>query len=189
MRLFVAFDLPAALKRAVEELAAPQRAGLPTARWVNPETLHINLSFLGAVDPDRIDGLRRALAEAFAPWPSLDLALGGLGAFPPRGAPRVLWLGVETAGDLTGIQAAVAGTVARQLDDPRLIDERPYRPHLTLARCKARWRRDAVERLESALAPVASLPPFTVAEGALFASHLGPSGARYEIVETFPLRG
>ena len=65
-------------------------------------------------------------------------------------------------------------------------EDRPYHPHVTLARCPDPWRRDAIDKFKTALTgPVG--PPFVADHGILFESKLSPKGARYRAVETFPM--
>ena len=103
------------------------------------------------------------------------LALGGAGAFPSARRASVVWLGVATgAADLT----ALAGLVA--------TDDRPYRPHLTLARVNpARDVRALVERLGSGPAG----PSWTVDRVVLFDSETRSDGAVHTVRAEFPLLG
>src|SRR5439155_22126101 len=93
IRLFVAIRMPAKVQRA---LAAEQRrlaaAGVGL-RWVRPESIHLTLVFLGNVAAERVPAIEAAMQAAAAEAPPLRLAVRGLGCFPPRGAPRVLWAG------------------------------------------------------------------------------------------------
>ena len=88
-RLFVALDLPQAIKQSLEPLAK----GLGDVRWLAPEQQHLTLRFIGEVD----NGAVHEIAEALATVPArpFELTLKGLGHFPPRGEPRVLWVGVD----------------------------------------------------------------------------------------------
>ncbi len=184
MRLFVAIEIPSEIRLELERRTVAARLGLPKARWVKPRAMHLTLVFLGETGEQKLPELHRELGAAFAAGESMALRIAGTGAFPPRGRKRVLWTGVETAGDLGGLQARVAEAVERAAGvEP---DRRPYYPHLTLARCKPPWPPAAVERFATAFgeAPAGS---FTADRGSLIASELLPSGARYLTVETYPL--
>lgn len=190
MRLFVAIELPAAVRREALRRAAAVRERLPAARWVRPEAMHLTLRFLGEVEPDRVAVLSPALAEAFAASPPFTLALHGGGCYPPRRPARVAWAGVradgtKTAADpLLALQARVEAASAAFLGEEP--ERRPFSPHVTLARCKQPWNRDEVEAFTAALAgPVGE--PFAVDRGALIQSRLSPQGARHDTLETFPL--
>src|SRR5205809_4097642 len=99
MRLFVAIDLGDEVRAAI---AAEQRrvgealgGARSTLRWVRPEHIHLTLVFLGEVDEGSSGAIVDAMSEPLD-HAAFALVLGGLGVFPPQGAPRVLWLGVES---------------------------------------------------------------------------------------------
>lgn len=191
MRLFVALEIPERLREELERRARSLRGPLPKARWVRPQAMHLTLSFLGETSPERLPDLHRELADACATATALDLRLQGVGAFPPRGRARVLWTGFAAADgrpcqELARLRTAVARAVERAAGVAP--DDRPFHPHVTLARCSPAWPREALERFFGAFGEP---PPdaFTVGEAVLFESELGPSGARYQVVRTYPFGG
>lgn len=138
-----------------------------------------------------MDRLRSQLAVAVAERPPVRLRLAGAGTFPPRGAPRVLWVGVasgsgtEAAAELSTLDRT-ARAVARAARSAGLeVERRPFRPHLTVGR----WRpADPADRgVVDALTGYRG-PPFRVAEVALVRSHPGPA-PRHEPVAAWPLLG
>ncbi|MFN7962694.1 MAG: RNA 2',3'-cyclic phosphodiesterase [Thermoanaerobaculia bacterium] len=185
MRLFVAIELPEAVRRAVEARLAPLRGSLPKARWVRVENLHLTLVFLGEVEAERVPPFATELAAVFARHPPFSLGLKDGGAFPPRGPGRVIWLGVDAEAGLASLQREVAEAASSVLGlEP---ETRPFSPHLTLARAPEPWPRPAVERFSQSFA--GSLGPrFEVHEGLLMASELAPGGSRYRAVGHFPLK-
>ncbi len=191
MRLFVAIEVPLALREELERRVRALRGELPKARWVRPEAMHLTLSFLGETDPELLPDLHRELAGAFAAGAPLTLRLHDVGAFPPRGKARVLWTGIAGGGgepceELAALRSEVARAVFRAASvEP---DKRRFHPHLTLARCRHPWPRSAVERFREGFGEPPS-DAFTVSEGTLFESELHPSGARYRVVGTYPLGG
>lgn len=192
----MALELPQAVRDAVGERVRAEKGDLPGARWTPPQNLHLTLVFLGDVEADAVPALSAALAPAFATHPPLTLRLTGAGTFPPPGPrsrpARVAWVGVtveEGLERLRDLRAGVDAAVRSVLDlDP---DRRPYSPHLTLARPKAKWRRSAVERFVAAFRePLGDA--FRAEEGHLVESRLGAGpggGALYTAVESFPLEG
>lgn len=186
MRLFVALEIPEPVRREVARRVAGLRDRLPRARWVNTDNMHLTLLFLGQVEDAQVPVLTAALREAFAKHPPLDLRLSGGGTFPPRRPARVAWVGVETPDDLSGLQADVSdAAVAAVGFEP---EERPFSPHVTLARCEPPWPRDAVDKLVTTF-PGTIGQPWTAESGVLMESKLSPKGARYSVVEAFPLAG
>lgn len=177
MRLFVAIELDEAAREAVHE--AQRRIGSalgPDARllrFVRAEHLHVTLLFPGEVAEADVPPLVDALRPPFALAP-FTLTLGGVGVFPPRGAPRVLWLGLAD-----GAEAAIvlhAQVAARVGAPPGGHDgQAPFTPHLTLGR----WRKDGPRR-RLALPPMApSIASVQVASVTLFESRLSTSGPAY----------
>jgi RNA 2',3'-cyclic 3'-phosphodiesterase len=139
LRLFVAVvPDPPVLERTTELLqrlrAEGDRAGWQVG-WVPPQNLHVTLKFLGWVPSDRVDAIDAALRPVAAARAPFDLRLQGLGAFPPRGKPRVLWVGAHGgAGDLVELAQDVESAL-ETIGFSR--EERPYHPHLTLGRVKS----------------------------------------------------
>jgi len=200
VRLFVALELPAALRRAAGDRIAAERRNLPAARWTHPDNLHLTLVFLGEVEEAAVDALAAALAAAFAAHPPLTLRLAGAGTFPPppadgsqggRGRPaRVAWVGLTAAEGLPrllALQRAADAACRSVLDLPP--ERRPWSPHLTLARPKAPWRADAARAFVAAFAPPLG-EPFRAAAGRLVRSDLGAGpggGSLYTPLADLPL--
>lgn len=182
MRHFLAIEPPAAVRDGVAALVFDLAETVGGWRWVAREGLHVTLVFLGEIpegaDLGR-DGYRAAAARARA----FELEPAGMGRFPLRGAPRVLWLGLRERGAAGAMArlAAELGDAAREvgLEVPR----RPFRPHLTLARAR-RGERPALPAPRMIV-----LDSFAVREVTLFRSEDAAGGARYTALERFPLVG
>src|SRR5688572_3909631 len=99
IRSFVALDLPPALRAAAIEVMRRLKPRVEGIRWVGEESLHLTLRFLGWTHAEPLDRLQGALRDAANTCPPIELGLRGLGTFPPRGNPRVLWLGVSLSPD------------------------------------------------------------------------------------------
>lgn len=176
-RSFCAIELPSETRARAADHIARLREGVPEARasWERVEKLHLTLKFIGEIAPERVGALSGAAERAALHSQSFILALGGRGAFPPRGNPRVLWLGVEdSAGPLISLHNRLEDECAA-VGFAR--ESRPFHPHLTLARIRAPQgarqlaelhRQTDFERME-----------FTVADIVVLRSELGPGGSRY----------
>jgi 2'-5' RNA ligase len=182
VRLFVAVT-PA--REAIDELwsaAAELRSTRPELRWTRPEQWHLTLAFLGEVgDPARIEVMER-LGRAAARHPPLALALSGAGRF----GDRVLW--TRVTGDVAPLRR-LADSVRAAVRRAQLpVEDRPYRPHLTLARARdGADLRPAVDALAGFTGAT-----WTAAELHLKRSHLGAGpdrGSRHEVVASWPLTG
>lgn len=186
MRLFLAIALPEAVHHGLNRLVQRLRRECVGWRWVRPEGIHLTVRFLGEVDPVDDARLRQVWGRAVSDHPPFRLVLGGLGVFPSPRSPRVLWVGVEeqpSDGRLARLAAAVEGAARSSGFDP---EERPFRAHLTLARTERGARSPTTPRRE---APEVEGLAAEVSEVVLFASELGPAGARYTALERFPLGG
>lgn len=184
MRLFVAAELDADVRRRLEDIQRSLRAVPLQVRWVKPEGIHLTLKFLGEVGSGRLDPIRDALAGALARVGAFTLSAEGVGTFPPRGLPRVIWVGLQ--GDLPAaerLQAAIDAALATCGFPP---ESRPFRPHLTLGRVTGGGHGNWAEFL--AREGVAQAGRFAVGECVLFRSHLDPGGARYEPLARFALQ-
>ena len=139
MRLFTGIELDGAVIRATGELVAELTRRCdriaPRARvaWITPERLHITVRFIGHHDEEASARIRAALHDPL-PVPPFTLSVGGPGSFPPRGSPRVLWVGLS--GDIERLQAAEREVTARLARVGIPPEDRPYSPHLTIGRVK-----------------------------------------------------
>ena len=186
-RLFVAAWLPPEARREARDVARRLESTGADVRWVPSENLHVTLRFLGDVEAARVDALVACLADALRGSAAFALRLAGLGRFPPRGAPRVVWAGLDTgAREL----AAAASRIEKALLGGGFldrIDPRPFRAHVTLGRPRSSR---GVGRLLDLLEEVSfrggthPLQEVTLAE-----SRLSPRGAEYSAVARFPLDG
>lgn len=189
MRLFTAIEVGEAVQaRAaalVEELRRRAAAAAPRARvtWAAADRMHLTVRFIGEVGEDHGERIRAALRDPIPVHP-FRAAWDGLGAFPGKSSPRVLWVGVAAGlDDLSAVESAV-GRRLSSVDIPP--EQRPYRPHLTLARV-----RDAAGLRAGPLFDglSARLGETRVDAITLFQSLLSPRGPTYVVLQRTPLRG
>ncbi len=204
LRLFAAVPLPPETQAALAGIAAEMRAGLPGAwgdavRWVDLRGAHLTLKFIGGWLAGDAPRLGDAIAAATAGYTPFELRLSNPGVFPERGAPRVLWVGVDGAVDrLAQLRDAVESALTAAGCKP---ERQPFRPHLTIARIPdplpRRRNRAGVGASREAVAGLPGLvdsigPPdgaaFTVDRVVLFRSELAPQGAVYTPIAVAPLR-
>ena len=91
MRLFIALDIDADIRERITVFRDQMRQLAPDVRWVDPETFHVTLQFLG--ETRKLDEIRAALKQVKAV--PIHLAFRGAGFFPNPNAPRVFWAGIE----------------------------------------------------------------------------------------------
>src|SRR5262245_4452767 len=116
MRLFVAVELDDITREAVraeQRLAAKQLGRQSSLRLIDPQQVHLTLSFLGSVAPALVEPLTDLMTQPIVGTGAFRIGIGGVGVFPPHGAPRILWLGL-TAGvkEMTELHREVAARVA-----------------------------------------------------------------------------
>jgi 2'-5' RNA ligase len=180
MRLFVALDLPEAVRRALGELIAQLKPKSRSARWVRPESMHVTLKFLGNVDARKLDAICAVLATIHSAQP-VQLHFRGIGFFPNERRPRVIWSGIEATPNLFELVAAM-----EQVFEPLRFarESRPFVPHLTLARL------DAPQGAENLVGAANAMKSYDFGsahetEFHLFESVLKRSGAEYKKLCTY----
>lgn len=186
MRLFVGIEIPDALRRSLgETMLRLEGLGLE-ARFPRSAGLHVTLKFLGETAPDQVEEIRSALAAVAARRSAFEIVVEGMGTFPERGRPRVVWAGVRDGSALYELQEDVEASLAR-LGFPR--ESRPFEPHLTLARLKSARATDELRRFLEREGATCKWGTFPVDEFQLIESRLHPEGAVYRKVVSFPLEG
>ena len=175
MRLFVAIALPDSLRSQLSGLCS----GLPGARWVPPENLHLTLRFIGEVEGHDAEDIDAALSGIRLP--RFPLTLSGVGDFGGERL-RSVWVGIEPNDMLDRLQAKVEQAVQRAGQPP---EKRKFKPHVTLARFKSH----PGARLESYFVQrsLFRAPAFEVTEFPLFSSYLTHEGAIYAPEAVYPL--
>jgi 2'-5' RNA ligase len=166
-RLFVAIDLPDEVKNAVDGIVGRDLSG---ARRVPREQLHLTLRFIGDGDEQMFQAVKKELATVSGtPFP---LTIKGVGHFPPKREPRVLWVGMEESGQLNDLQKKIEQSL---INAGIAADERRFSPHITIARLRETPLLKVVSMEE--MHRQFSAGPFTVEEFYLYSSNLTRDGA------------
>lgn len=165
-RLFIAIDLPQAVRESLRHMTSP----LARVRPVPVEQLHLTLKFLGEIDGTLALDVRDALQTVSLP--PFTMQLKGCGVFPPRGNPRVLWVGIHPLSEVTQLYKRIETKLA-QIQVPK--EKRKFSPHITLARLPDSPVRFLPEFLAGN--SLFSSPTFTVDSFTLYSSRLTPKGA------------
>jgi 2'-5' RNA ligase len=152
-------------------------------RWVRPEAIHLTLKFFGDIPETAVECIAGIVEKAVAGAGPLTFSICRTGVFPDQRRPRILWLGMD--GDvprLLRFQKEIEGGLGIA-GFP--AEERPFRPHLTLARIKSPRGLTGLERaLEKGEGYAAG--QFTAAGIGLIRSELTPRGAVYTKLKWFP---
>jgi 2'-5' RNA ligase len=177
-RLFIALEFPEAVKDGLSEVCG----NLPGADWVYSDQFHLTLRFLGEQDPEIFATVREALHGLQAR--SFPITLKGMGVFPLRGEPEILWAGVARSEGLISLRHKLESLLARNGVPP---DTRKFFPHVTLA--KVGGSRGAWVGQYVADHSLFSIPEIPIQGFSLFSSNLRPEGAIHTVEGTYPLEG
>jgi 2'-5' RNA ligase len=195
MRIFVGIDLDPAVRSRISRFVEGVEGFAPEARWINPESWHITLKFIGEQNPDRVDAVAERLRQIDGR--AFEVRCSGYGFFPSAKAPRVFWTGIQGRSQLPALAESIDEGMVK-LGIPR--EDRPYSPHLTLARTGGRsgspkWKAGdgpnaKFAELEKQLSTIGELDFGTMMahEFFLYQSQLSASGSRYTKLERFPLK-
>jgi 2'-5' RNA ligase len=175
-RLFVAIDLPERHRMELVALAG----GIPGARWVPPENIHLTLRFIGNVGGDQMTDIDHSLAQVRAP--GFDIVIQGVEHFRRGRKPSTLWAGIAKNPALMTLQDKIEAALVRAGVAP---DGRKFTPHVTLARLKDAPRGRVHDMI--ARNGLMRLPPFPATSFTLFSSFLARSGAIHRVEATYPL--
>lgn len=188
MRLFVAVDLGAEVKESLESAVAPLRETLPPARWVRPEGFHLTLAFLGEVAAGRVPAIAQALRGKLERAGGFRAHFGALGTFPNAGPVRIVWVGLEPSVRFVRL-AELAEDGLREAGVA--LDDKPFRSHVTLARCDPAWPsnlRNAIGESTAGIGERLAGVSFACERVTLFSSLLGKSGPTHRVEQSFPLQ-
>jgi len=180
MRLFTGLSIPSHI---VSRLEAAVRELKPSAhlKWSPPENFHITVRFIGEWPDARLAEIQRALAGCAKPKP-FEVDISRFGFFPNPHRPRTLFAGVHAGPQL----AALAKSADEALDATGSPSEnRPYSPHITLARIKD----ENIVALRERIAAMTdtAFGSFEARELSLYRSKTGLGGSVYSILESYPL--
>lgn len=177
-RLFLAVPLPENVRAEIEDISTRLQKGVQFTRsrpsWVNVHSIHLTLAFLGNTPQARVEPIREAAARVAAAFSPLRIEIKRLGVFPDWHHPRVLWAGMrERTHQLETMQRALSDALAPIGFQP---DNKPFRPHLTLARIKSLTGIEALRSIVESHQDY-RVTPFEAGELVLFRSELHPAGA------------
>lgn len=183
IRTFIAIDTPVDIKVDMSALQQKLKESAADVRWESSEKFHATIKFLGDTEESRLDDVVKGMETAAGGVHPFRLTYEGLGTFPDRRHPRVIWIGCHNEdGSLESFKTRLDGELTRLGFD---IDDRPFRPHVTLGRVKSE------KRMQYLLSILENLTfdrrPATIG-GILFVkSLLRPQGAEYSLLHSIQL--
>jgi len=173
-RTFVAFLIPTDWTEYLGQIGRDLAAQTSRFSWVKPGNIHITIRFLGDLGEDGVRRVSESVRESAASEEAPRARLGILGAFPKLEKPRVVWVGLgEGTETVTSLGKRVNDALKRDGFGPA---DKPFRPHLTLAR--VREGAGGLDALPRAVIPPP--PPAAFLDRiCVMKSELHPAGARY----------
>ena len=188
VRLFVACEVPDEVKEAIgETIEGLRKKSGPAVRWIKPEGVHVTLKFLGEVPVKKLPAVKLAIQEAVVGHSPFELEFSNIGTFGGREGLRIMWVGI--AGAVLRLEALVRAVNAALAVVGFEPERRPFRPHLTLGRVRDEIGTRQRAEIEVAVGKT-DVPGvnWRTSQVSLMRSKLGPGGASYEVLATFPLR-
>lgn len=182
-RIFVAIDISDSARARVADYIGRLRRAYPRLRvgWERPEKLHLTLKFLGEVGDPKLPDVAEAVARSAKRFREFYAAIAGTGVFPPRGDPRILWLGVLDGGKM----GQVADELEREFEKIGFdAEKRKFHAHLTIARL--REPRDSVRLAADHIVNEFEPVGFEAREIFVYESELQPTGSSYRKLAAYP---
>ena len=180
VRAFIAIDLPKDVRDSLGEVINKLKAQLPSTpvRWMDHEKIHLTLKFLGDVSLKNLDIIKRIVKAETGKRQTMEMGIGGIGAFPKLHHPRVVWVGVEAPSELDDLRRGIEDATAR-LGYQR--DQYGFTPHLTLGRVSRKASVGDIRRVGEVLHgfSVGYLGAARVKEVHVYRSDLHHDGAVY----------
>jgi RNA 2',3'-cyclic 3'-phosphodiesterase len=188
-RTFIALEMDEAQQCHLSNTIQRVARALPSVRWTDPANIHLTLAFLGELDDEQLAAASDAAEAAAQSASAFSYRLSRLGIFGPERQPRVIWMGIdEDSGALLHLHAALCLALEQR---GFAVDERPFAPHLTLARVKASLTLEEQHRLHDLLAgsqpDIAVNASYLMQNIYLMKSELSRSEARYTCLQSYTL--
>jgi len=186
-RVFCAVEVPEPVRQLVLRHIAHLREVVPDAKasWGRDANLHLTLKFLGEIPQSSVPHISTAASRAVVGLAPFSIRLEQTGTFPKQGQPRVLWIRIN---DFSG----KLGELHARLEDECVNlgfakDDRPFHPHLTLARLRQPWQARTLAATHRELDFEPTQIP--VPELLVIRSELSNEGSKYTVISRHPLRG
>lgn len=176
IRTFIAIELNPQIRSELSGLQTILKKSDADVKWVEPESIHLTLKFLGHIENEKVKEVQNALSEAAKKFNPFTLGLKEIGAFPKLSYPKVIWAGVNEG-------RVESEQIAKELEDrleklgiPK--EEREFHPHITLGRVRSPKNKEALKNIieTTKFEPSSKI---NVVHLTLFKSQLTPQGPIY----------
>ncbi len=188
-RVFISVEIPAEIKEKLASLAWELPAANIPLKPVKPENLHITLKFLGEVSEKSLDEIIGSIRETAYGRKQFGIIFSGAGVFPSIGKPGVFWAGIKDRGaGLVSMNSEMEDRL-KKLGFQR--EERPYHPHITVARFGKKMNREGKKILQRQLSDKQnrSFGSMRINRISLMESTLTEKGAVYSLLSAADFYG
>jgi 2'-5' RNA ligase len=185
-RVFIAIELPAAIRASLSAHITHLRKAMPEVRasWSREDNLHLTLKFLGDIPTTNVEQLSAAASLAATRIEPFEIFVEGCGSFPPRGQPRVLWIGIE---DPSAELAELHKALEHECGNAGFAREpRAFHPHLTIARIRQPHGSRQLAELHKEIG--FEREAISVSELAVIRSELRTEGSKHTVISRHGLR-
>jgi 2'-5' RNA ligase len=185
-RVFIAIELPHDARARLAQHIDRLRSTMPEVRasWSREDSLHLTLKFLGDIPLTHVEKLAAAASIAASKIEPFEIVVEGCGAFPLRGQPRVLWIGIDDpSGRLSGLNRALEDECANAGFGR---EPRAFHPHLTLARIRQPHGSRQLAALHKEIG--FNRESVSILEVSVIRSELRSEGARHTVISRRELR-
>jgi 2'-5' RNA ligase len=186
IRCFIAIQLPHNIQEEISSYIEKLKKTSHDVRWIKGENIHLTLKFLGEIDSTRVDLIKKNLYPLCDELSQFNIKISGSGCFPNKKRPRVFWLGMEQGKEnpLFSLHNWIENKLIT-LDFEK--EKRRFSPHLTLGRVRAKEAVDFSDLFTFIEKKPFSSINFKVEEIFFMQSILKPTGAEYQVIESYPL--
>ncbi len=182
MRTFIAIPLPVEIIKKIEIVQNGLMKGIKSVvSWVQPNSIHLTLKFLGEVENSNVSTLTNKLTTVCRDVMPFSLTCGGLGCFPSPQRPKVIWVGITPDPKLNALVAKIEKSCTELGFSS---ENRTFNPHLTLGRVKTNLETSDLEFIRNKILEESrnALSSVEVSEIYLMKSDLSPRGAIYSVL-------
>ena len=131
VRVFIAVNFPGSVKKQISDISSKIRAEIVKGNLTKSENFHLTLAFIGEIPESRLKAVEKAMDKiSFRPF---ELTMKGIGRFKRNGGD-IIWIGIEPSEGLKTLEGIQQDLVRELKDAGFVIDDRGFRPHMTLGR-------------------------------------------------------
>jgi len=181
IRLFVALEIPENIQSKISELKDEVIGGSSDLKWEKRDKIHLTLKFIGEVEDELVGPLINSL-DFLEQCNKINCRLTKFGFFFRQGIPQILWIGLSVDEFLFDLVGQLNSKLTK-FGIP--VEEKKFKPHITLLRIKRKFPEDWVTKFNSFIIPETI---FTADNILMIKSELLPESSKYTVLKKFNLK-